>query len=56
MKDVTVRLISIFVTFLIFLGFFMLMKEYQVPMPIKIVFAIILIVIVDFVKSKIFKR
>ena len=56
MKEVTIRLISIFVTFLIFLGFFMLMREYQVPLPLKIIFALILIVIVDFIKSKIFRR
>lgn len=56
MKEVTIRLISIFVTFLIFLGFFMLMKEYQVPLPLKIVFALILIVVIDFIKSKIFRR
>ena len=56
MKEVAIRLISIFITFLIFLGFFMLMKEWKVPIPAQIALAIVLIVIVDFIKSKIFKR
>ena len=56
MKEVAIRLVSIFITFLIFLGFFMLMKELKAPIPVQIAFAIVLIVIVDYIKSKIFKR
>lgn len=56
MGDVAVRLISIFITFMIFLGALMLMKEYNVSMPIKIVVLIALIIIIDFVKSRIFGR
>jgi len=56
MKEVAIRLVSIFITFLIFLCFFMLMKELKAPIPVQIAFAIVLIVIVDYIKSKIFKR
>lgn len=56
MRDVVVRLISIFITFMIFLGALMLMKEHNVSMPIKIVVLIALIIVIDFVKSKIFGK
>lgn len=56
MKEVTIRLISILITFMIFLGFFMLMKEWKVVMPIQIALAIVLIIIIDYIKGKIFKR
>lgn len=56
MGDVAVRLISIFITFMIFLGALMLMKEYNVSMPIKILVLIALIIIVDFIKSLIFGK
>ncbi|MBO6134797.1 MAG: hypothetical protein J6O09_03385 [Lachnospiraceae bacterium] len=56
MKETGVKLLSIFVTFMIFLGALMLMKEYNVSMPIKIAVLIVLIVIIDFVKSRIFGR
>lgn len=56
MVDVVVRLISIFITFMIFLGALMLMKEYNVSMPIKILVLIALIIIVDFIKSLIFGK
>ncbi|MBO6119195.1 MAG: hypothetical protein J6P02_01875 [Lachnospiraceae bacterium] len=56
MGDVVVRLISIFITFMIFLGALMLMKEYNVSMPIKILVLIALIIIVDFIKSLIFGK
>lgn len=56
MKETGVKLLSIFITFMIFLGALMLMKEYNVSMPIKIAVLIILIVIIDFVKSRIFGR
>ena len=52
----TVRLISIFITFMIFLGALMLMKQYNVSMPIKIIVLIVLILVIDFVKSKIFGK
>ena len=56
MREAGLRLISILITFLIFLGALMLMKQYNVSMPIKIVVLIVLILIIDFVKSKIFGR
>lgn len=56
MKETAVKLISIFITFLIFLGALMLMREYNVSMPVKIVVLIVLIIIVDFIKSKIFGK
>ncbi len=56
MKETGVKLLSIFVTFMIFLGVLMLMKKYNVSMPIKIAVLIVLIVIIDFVKSRIFGR
>ncbi len=56
MKETTVKLISIFITFLIFLGALMLMREYNVSMPVKIVILIVLIIIIDFIKSKIFGK
>ena len=56
MKETGVKLLSIFITFMIFLGALMLMKEYNVSMPIKIAVLIVLIVIIDFVKSRIFGR
>ena len=52
----TVRLISIFITFMIFLGALMLMKQYNVSMPIKIIVLIALVIIIDFIKSRIFGR
>ncbi len=56
MKETAVKLISIFITFLIFLGALMLMREYNVSMPVKIVVLIVLIIIIDFIKSKIFGK
>lgn len=56
MQDVIVRLISIFVTFMIFLGALMLMRKYNVSMPIKIVILVVMIVIIDYIKSKIFGK
>ncbi len=56
MRETGLRLISILITFLIFLGALMLMKQYNVSMPIKIVVLIVLVLIIDFVKSKIFGR
>ena len=56
MRETGLRLISILITFLIFLGALMLMRQYNVSMPIKIVVLIVLILIIDFVKSKIFGR
>ena len=56
MKEMTIRLISIFITFMIFLGALMLMKQYNVSMPIKIIVLIVLVIIIDFVKSRIFGR
>lgn len=56
MQETIVKLISIFITFMIFLGALMLMREYNVSIPIKIGILIVLIVIIDFVKSKIFGK
>ena len=56
MRDVAIRLISIFITFMIFLGALMLMRKYNVSMPIKIIVLIALVIIIDFVKSRIFGR
>ena len=56
MKEMTIRLISIFITFMIFLGALMLMKQYNVSMPIKIIVLIALVIIIDFIKSRIFGR
>ncbi|MBR1844779.1 MAG: hypothetical protein IJ790_03540 [Lachnospiraceae bacterium] len=56
MKETAVKLISIFITFMIFLGALMLMREYNVSMPVKIVILIVLIIIIDFIKSKIFGK
>ena len=56
MRDVAIRLISIFITFMIFLGTLMLMRKYNVSMPIKIVVLIVLVIVIDFVKSRIFGR
>ncbi len=56
MQETIVKLISIFITFMIFLGALMLMREYNVSMPIKIGILIVLIVIIDFIKSKIFGK
>ena len=50
-----VKLISILVTFFIFLGALVLMRKYAVSMPVKIGILIVMIIIIDFIKSKIFK-
>lgn len=49
-----VKLISIFVTFFIFLGALVFMKNAGVPQVARIIIAIALIFLVDFIKSKIF--
>ena len=56
MKETTVKLISIFVTFMIFLGALMLMRKYNVSMPIKIIVLIVMIFVIDYIKSKIFRK
>ena len=56
MKETTIRLISIFITFMIFLGALMLMRKYNVSWPVKIIVLVVLVVLIDFVKSKIFRR
>lgn len=56
MKETVVRLISILITFMIFLGALMLMRKYNVSWPIKIIVLVVLVVLIDFVKSKIFRR
>ena len=50
-----VKLISILVTFFICLGALVLMRKYAVSMPVKIGILIVMIIIIDFIKSKIFK-
>lgn len=50
-----VKLISIFVTFFIFLGALVLMKGIGVPQVARIIIAVALIFVVDFAKSKLFK-
>ena len=49
-----VKLISIFVTFFIFLGALVFMKNAGVPQVARIIIAVALIFVVDFIKSKIF--
>lgn len=56
MKETTIRLISIFITFMIFLGALMLMRKYNVSWPVKIIVLVVLVVLIDFIKSKIFRR
>ena len=56
MKETSVKLISIFVTFMIFLGALMLMKKYNVSMPVKIIVLVVMILIIDYIKSKIFRK
>lgn len=56
MKETTVKLISIFITFMIFLGALMLMRKYNVSMPIKIIVLIVMIFVIDYIKSKIFRK
>lgn len=56
MKDTGIRLISILITFMIFLGALMFMKHIGISKPIRIIVAILLIFVVDYVKSKIFGR
>lgn len=56
MKETAVRLISIFITFMIFLGALMLMRKYNVSWPIKIIVLVVLVVLIDLAKSKIFRR
>lgn len=56
MKETYVKLISIFITFMIFLGALMLMRKYNVSMPIKIIVLIVMIVVIDYIKSKIFRK
>ena len=56
MKETVVRLISILITFMIFLDALMLMRKYNVSWPIKIIVLVVLVVLIDFVKSKIFRR
>ena len=55
MKETYVKLISIFVTFLIFLGALVFMKYIGVPKVARIIVAVLLIFVVDFVKGKVFK-
>ena len=56
MKESGIRLISILITFMIFLAALVLMKEAGISKPIRILVAIVLVVVIDFIKSKIFKR
>lgn len=56
MKETVVRLISILITFMIFLGALMLMRKYNVSWPVKIIVLVVLVVLIDFIKSKIFRR
>ena len=54
-NNTAIKLISILITFCIFLGALVLMRKYNVSMPLKIAILIVMIIIIDFVKSKIFK-
>lgn len=56
MKETVVKLISIFVTFMIFLGALMLMRKYNVGWPAKIIILVVMVVVIDFIKSRIFRR
>ena len=56
MKDTGIRLISIFITFMVFLGALVFMKYLGISKPIRIIVAVLLIFVVDYVKSKIFGR
>ena len=56
MKETAVKLISIFITFMIFLGALMLMKKYNVGWPAKIIILVVMVVAIDYIKSKIFRR
>lgn len=56
MNNPYIRLLSIFVTFIVFLGALVFMKHIGVPQVARIVIAILLIFVVDYIKSKIFKR
>ena len=56
MKETIIKLISIFITFMIFLGALMLMKKYSVSLPAKIIILIVMVVVIDYIKSKIFRR
>jgi hypothetical protein len=50
-----VKLISIFVTFFIFLGALVFMKNAGVPQVARIIIAIVLVFVIDYVKGKIFR-
>lgn len=56
MNDTLIRLISIFITFMVFLGALVLMKYLGISKPIRIIVAVLLIFVVDYIKSKIFGR
>ena len=56
MKETSVKLISIFITFIIFLGALMLMRKYNVSMPVKIIVLIVMIIVIDYIKSKVFRK
>ena len=56
MKEATIRLISILITFMIFLGALMLMREYNLSWPIRIIVLVVLVILIDYVKSKIFRH
>ena len=56
MNETIVKLISIFITFMFFIGALMLMKYLGISKPVRIIVAILLIFVVDYFKSKIFKR
>ena len=56
MQETAIKLLSIFITFMIFLAALMIMRQYNVSMPVKIIILIVLIIIIDFIKSKIFRK
>lgn len=55
MNNIYVRILSVFVTFMIFLGALMLMRKYNVSMPIKIIILFVMIIIIDYTKNRIFR-
>ena len=50
MNETIVKLISILLTFMVFLGALVLMKYLGISKPIRIIVAILLIFVVDYIK------
>ena len=54
MNETVVKLVSILLTFMVFLGALVFMKSIGISKPIRIIVAILLIFVIDYIKGKIF--